>query len=272
MHLFDRLFKKKETPVTPEPEKAVKQSSPTPELKVTVTVEHRYEEQKPVGELSHLDFGKPAGELGRFLNYCNYKVIGTDERGKRSMRIRTGVDAQQAIEKVVAEGFLPPYETEPLEHEPPTDRQLDYLKNLGVFIPDDITKDDASYMISRAIGEDSKEGPCPSLVALASGLKIEFSAFVGASGLFREIVGQASDRDRAALYVYGVRQNMRGGSFGNMLEDSNLAVFYAFADQVLANPALMRSLSGRTSEDFKRPHRGTTIYKAAAAHLTGGGV
>ncbi|MBO5863504.1 MAG: hypothetical protein J6Q59_04465 [Paludibacteraceae bacterium] len=272
MGLFDRLFKKKAAQLTPEPEKVVEQSAPAQDIKITVTTERRYEEEKPIGELSHLDFGKPAGELGRFLNYCSYKVIGTDERGKRRMKFRTGVDAQQAIDKVAAEGFLPPYEAEALEYEPPTDRQLDYLKSLGVFIPEDITKDDASYMISRAIGEDSMEGPGTALLALAVGLKTEFSAFVGSTGLFDSIIAQARDRDRAALYAYGVRQSMRGGSFGNMLEDCDLVVFYAFADLVLADPALMRSLSGRASEDFKKPNRGTAIYKAAVAHFTGGGL
>lgn len=230
MGLFDRLFKKKAAPVTPEPEKIVKQSAFAPELKVTVTIENKQEEREPVGELSHLDFGKPAGDLGCFLNY------------------------------------------QPRALYPPSEKQLKYLKDLGVFVPDGITNVDASCMISRATGEDSTEGPRPSLVDLALGLKTEFSAFVGASGLLRDIIGQASDRDRAALYAYGVRQSMRGGSFRNMLEDPDLAVFYAFADLVLADPALMRSLNGRTSEDFKSPHRGTAIYKAAAAHLTGGGV
>lgn len=142
------------------------------------------------------------------------------------------------------------------------------MKNLGVFIPVDITKDDAGYMIGRAIGEDSMEGPQPSMVALAAGLKTEFSAFVGASGLFRSIIRQANDRDLAALYAYGVRQNMRKCSFGNMLEDPALPIFYAFADQVLSDPALMRSLKGRSADDFRSPHHGTAIYRAAVAHLT----
>ena len=122
-------------------------------------------------------------------------------------------------------------------------------------------------MISRATGEDSEESPSPSIVALASGFKIEFSAFIGASGLFRSIIYEASKRDRAALYAYAVRQSMRGSSFGNMLEDPDVEVFYAFADQVLADPSLMRSLLDRDADDYQKPYRGTAIYKAAAAYL-----
>lgn len=236
-----------------------------PVVKVTTMTE---EKNKSVDRLSHLDFGKPVGELGRFLNYQIYEVIGTNEKGKRTSKIRSGVDSQQAIEKVTVEGLLPPFKVEPIAYELPTERQINYLRDLGVFIPDEITKEDASNMISRAVGEDSEEGPTQTMVALANGLKTKFSAFIGAAGLLRSIIGQACDRDRAALYAYGVRQSMRGVSFKNMLEDSNKPVFYAFADNVVKDPALMRSLNGRPAEDFVKPNRGTNIYKAAAAFLT----
>lgn len=153
----------------------------------------------------------------------------------------------------------------------PSDRQLAYLKDLGVFIPDGITNRDATCMISRATGEDSLEGPAPELVALAVGLGVEFSAFIGSDGLLRAIVGQASEKDRAALFAYGVRQSLRGASFGNMLEDPEVGVLYSFADRVVADPALLRSLNGRAAEDYLSPHRGTAIYKAATAMIAGGG-
>lgn len=256
MGIFDLLFKK----------------LTAPKLTVNVRTEWATEERPPACDLSHLDFGKRAGELGCFLNYHNYTVSCTDEQGKKKSRQRTGIDAQHAIKKVEAEGFLPPYKAKLLGYEPPTERQLDYLKDLGVFIPDGITKVDASCMISRATGEESKEGPCIALVALAVDLKTEFSAFVSASGLLRHVIGQASDRDRAALYAYAVRQSMRGGFFGNMLEDPDLSIFYVFADKVLNDPPLLRSLNGRDPEDYKNPNRGTAIYKAAAAYLTDIGV
>lgn len=239
-----------------------------PEFKVTISTKEIQENHKAVGMLSHLDFGKPIGELGRFLNYQIYKVDGTNANGKKICKTFRGVDPQQVVGKVVALGWLPPFEVEPIDYDLPTERQINYLRDLGVFIPDEITKDDASYMISRAVGEDSEEGPTQDMVALANGLKTEFSAFIGAAGLLRSIIGQACDRDRAALYAYGVRQSMRGVSFKNMLEDSNKPVFYAFADNIVKDPALMRSLNGRPAEDFVKPNRGTNIYKAAAAFLT----
>ena len=211
----------------PEPPK--EKTEPAQRIEVAVTVRHEYKKAEPIGELSHLEFGKPAGALGCFLNY--------------EPRVLSG----------------------------PTERQLAYLKDLGVFIPDGITKDDASCMISRATGEDDLESPGPELVALAVGLGVRFSAFIGAAGLLRQIVGQTGERDRAALFGYAVRQSLQGSGLGNMVEDPAVGSFYDFADQVAADPALLRSLNGREPVDYIHPHKGTAIYKAAAVLFSGGG-
>lgn len=211
------------------PETPKEKTDPAQRIEVAVTVRHEYKKAEPIGELTHLDFGKTAGSLGCFLNY------------------------------------------EPRVLSEPTERQLSYLKDLGVFIPDGITKDDASCMISRATGEDDLASPGPELVALAAGLGVQFSAFVGASGLLRQIVGQIGERDRAALFGYAVRQSLQGSGLGNMLEDPAVGSFYSFADQVAADPALLRSLAGREAMDYMSPHKGTAIYKAAAARFSGGG-
>lgn len=242
--------------------------SPMFEIKITTEAVNKSEDQEPIGELSCLDFGKPDGEFGRFLNYNMYKIIGTDSKGKRRTRFAGCTNSQQA-EKYAAEiGLLPPFKVDQVDHEPPTERQIAFLGKLGVVVPDGITKTDASYMISRALEDgDSLEAPHPDIVALALGLDIHFSAFVGADGLFDHIVCTSNKRNRAALYAYAVWQDLREKPFGNMLEDPRLSKFYAFADQVVADPALMRSLECRTSNDFKKPYRGTAIYKAASSYL-----
>jgi len=213
-------------------EKAIELTTKTDENQSStpfnVKITTRLVERDPIGELSHLDFRKPAGILGCFLNY------------------------------------------EPKVLREPTEKQLSYLKDLGVLIPDGITKDDASYMISRATGDDDMESPGPELVSLAVGLGIRFSAFIGATGLLRQIVRQTGERDRAALFGYAVRQSLRGSDLGNMLDDPAVGSFYSFADQVIADPALLRSLNGREPADYIHPYKGTAIYKAAARFLGSG--
>ena len=270
-NMFFNFFKKSQPKVharaVPFDQKVQQKTEVKPEIKITTKTAEEYDEGETTNILSHLDFNSSVEGLGRFLNYQKYFITGINENGKRKIASVTGVDSQQAIESAVAKGVLPPFDVEIAEHEPPTERQLEYLKRNGIIFLNGITKDDASCMISRVSGEDSEESPEPYLVALANGLKIKFSAFIGAKGLFNSIIYQANDRDRAALYAYAVRQSMRGRSFGNMLEDSEVSVFYAFADQVANNSTLMHSLSDRPVEDYKKPYRGTAIYKAAAAFL-----
>lgn len=235
MKFFSKLFKRhaQSTPKTDKNEVIFAPDGPgtakeptIPALGLPTTMPQIIDiEVEGIGKLSHLDFGKPCGELGCYLNYTPWTLY------------------------------------------PPSDRQLKLLNELGVYIPDGITNVDASCMISRAIGEDSKESPRPATRALADGFNIEYSAFVGDVGLFNATIRGVSTRDRAALYAYGVRQNLRGSLFLNMLEDSELARFYEFADHIAGSPNLLRSLADREPEDFKKPYRGTAIYKATVAFL-----
>lgn len=242
---------------------------PEPEQKIKFNVSYESsctdtsEDDSPIGELSHISFGKPEDHLGCYLNYNIYNVTGTDEEGKRRLRVRTGMNEQQAIKRAEYARLHAPFHVSIAKYEPATERQLSYLTNLGVTIPDFITKEDASCMISRVIDDDLKAPDCE-LIDLATGLGTEFSAFIGAWGLYESIIRQASIKDRAALYAYGIHQQLKKSPFGNMLRDPDISRFYAFADHISDDPSLLKSLNGRDPSDFKSPHKGTKIYKAAA--------
>lgn len=194
-----------------------------------ITIKKTTPEGRQIGELSRLDFGKPLGELGCFLNF-------------ESGRLR-----------------------------PPTDAQRALLDRDGVVVPEGATDYDASTMICRIGAWDVQPLPDPDAVAMAETLGTKFSAFTGASDLLRRMVEQASDRDRAALYCYGVSCSMRGSRFSNMFADPQVSLFIGFSDMVAADPSLQKSLADRSPEDYAEPRKGTKIYKAAAAYLAGGG-
>lgn len=235
--------------------------------KITITAEltsAASQDDDPVGILTHIDLGKPETELGCYLNYYHYKIIGIDEDGNSKLRLRSGINEQLAIKKVESLGLRPPFKISTVKYDAATERQLAYLGSLGVVIPDFITKDDASYMISRVI-DDDLEGPNSEIVDLALALNIEFSAFIGANSLFDSIIEQACDRDRAALFAYGVHQNIKHLKWSNMLNDPNVSKFYDFADFVISDAALLKSLKGREPYDYICQHKGTKIYKAAVS-------
>ncbi len=237
---------------------------------MSLNLKQSTEEIEQIPEISCLDFGKPAGVLGRFLNYSRYKVFGINENGKRSFKLCTGRSPEDAIRKTAEAGLAAPYETVEIDPEPATERQLALLDRHGTAYPAELTKDDASAMIYRICDEFRRDCPEPWLTELADNIGTEFSAYIGGDQLFDFMIWQASVCDRAALYSYAVHQSMNGQPFGNMLTDPDCDRFYDFAEIVTADASLVKSLECREPADYLNPQRSTKIYKAAAAFLEGG--
>ena len=74
----------------------------------------------------------------------------TNRQRRRIYTATTESEAKQQaeIEGILIEGIrqLPP--------DPPTDRQISYARDLGIFIPANITKDDLSDLISIIVDRD----------------------------------------------------------------------------------------------------------------------
>lgn len=226
-------------------------------------------EPEVIPELSRLDFGKPVGELGCFLNYSLFQVFGTRESGYHGYTIRTGRTAEDAIRKVIQDpeiGLAPPYDAEAIPFEPPTERQLGVLKKIHMNIPAGLTKEDCKSIISRIYDEDERNGPEKWLVDIADGFGTEFSAFISHAVLFREVVYQADLRHKAILYSYCVYCFDSAKNISNLFADPNKDAFFAFADIVLADKTLIDSLDARESDDYLKPNKGTKIYKTALAY------
>ena len=217
-----------------EPPAPKRERQVEPDIKVAATIKHEQEKVVPVGVLSRLDFGKPAGVLGCFLNY----------------------EARHLT--------------------PPTDRALEIIRENGIVPPDGLTREDANCILRRIEHDYNREGPEPWLVSLATETGTKFSAYIGGYDLCCELIYQLNDRELAALYAYAVRRGIDEGhrdkialAFGKMKKDSELSRFYDFADQVIASPSLLKSLKDRDIYDFQHPHKGTSIYKAAARFFGG---
>lgn len=216
--------KLRKLPETPEKKKA-----PAQQIERIVAVEYEREKNESMCELSRLDFGKPAGVLGCFLNY----------------------EAKYLT--------------------PPTDRALEIIRENGIVPPDGLTREDANCILRRIEHDYNRDGPESWLVSLATETGTKFSAYIGGYDLCKELIYQLSDKNRAALYAYAVYRGIDDGhmdkiafAFGKMKKDSELSRFYDFADQVIASPSLLKSLKDREIHDFQHPHKGTSIYKAAA--------
>lgn len=215
-----------------------------------------------VKQLSYIDFGKSTGDVERFLNYSFFRV-----KGKDSYKIKRTFSEQEAVSSSERDGLIPPYSVIKMWPTPATKEQLEYMKSSGITIPDEINEDVANDIIARINGDDSIEAPEPWLVELATGLGKKFTSYIGRDGLMRSVFVGSGLRTSSALYAYAVKQNINGLPLGNMLTDPDRIKFYKFANNVIADKSLSKSLRGRDIYDFLKPKKGTKIYKAALAFL-----
>lgn len=149
----------------------------------------------------------------------------------------------------------------------PTERQIEYMKKLRLFIPDGITKSDASCMISRVTGEDSMNGPESWLVSMADKFQVTYSAYIGFEGLLTAIVNQIGKYKLSALYAYSVHQELKGAEFRNFFDSPSVQLYYEFATHISNDEKLLQSLIQRTASDLLHPNKNTNIYKAAKSFL-----
>ena len=276
------FFKKKEPQKQPEQQKPL----PTPQseqkekehtfamnetAEFHVKIKTQYVNNISPVKLSRIPFHPLCGGRGAYLNFREYLIEETREKGKnRSFRCKCNSE-QKAIELALQAGLMEPYDIQIIEPDPPTDRQLSYAKDLGILIDQEdmskITKIDISYMISRALGEDSKESPTPEMVAMAEKIGWQGSAYVGKHALISELLKQSDERTHIALYAYAVHQQSLHKSLANMFDDGELDLYFSFADQVMEMPAVLKSIKSRTAEDYFNPSKGTNAYKAVKEFL-----
>ena len=69
--------------------------------------------------------------------------------GRKNKRRYEAKDEEKAIALAEANGLAGPFEVQVIPHNPPTDRQVDYLISFGATLPDGAARVDVSAMIGR---------------------------------------------------------------------------------------------------------------------------
>jgi len=84
----------------------------------------------------------------------SYEIKGKGkDTGRKRKRIFTAPNEEEAKQLAEADGTLVE-EIKEIPPDPPTERQLDYAKDLGISIPSNATKDDLSDLISLKVDRD----------------------------------------------------------------------------------------------------------------------
>lgn len=240
----------------------------------------------PKCDIPVLELSGYVSPSGGYVNWIVFEVTGINPKtGRINKRIYEARKEQEALDLAEKEGLQKPEIKKVLPIEPPTENQIGYLESWGITVPDGACKYDVSAILSRLEDSDdvvneirvSKgaikeyirplEGPNEDFAMFAHEMGLHFSKFIGADALHRQVVCRLEYRDKAAFFAYCVMCNNSLAAIGNMLESPQIEQIYAFADEVLSNESLMRSIVGRAPEDYLNPHKGSMAYKAVAEYF-----
>lgn len=207
------------------------------------------------------------GPFGGFCNYGIFGIWGKDqETGKKKYKKVDAISEAAAVEKAAALGCVDPQSVEVIPFLPPSEKQQRYAADLGVHLPEGCTVVDATALISR-VESGNDPDPAPGLVEYAQSCGVCFSALAGESGLLDCMVCQLPIREKAILFAHAVAVSSSGSSLADPRKSPQYLKFCQFADQVVADPVLRKSVEGRDRHDLQKPNARSKAYKAALAYL-----
>ena len=131
----------------------------------------------------------------------------------------------------------------------PTERQLSYARDLGITIPENISKEDISYLIERTLSKESE--PNPELVEFALSKGILLSSYIGNKGLYNLIFESLNTEDKIAFFTFSIYRWVSDDRHANLDTHSNKDVFYEFVKTVISNDAFMKSMNRYKGENLR---------------------
>jgi hypothetical protein len=218
------------------------------------------------GMFTPASIGGYVSPSGGFVNYVRYSVKGKCVKtGKNKKYHYEAMSEAEAQAKAKEDGLTEPFKVQIEKMAPPSDSQHSYARSLDAVIPKGACKRDVTAILSRITEED--ESPDPGLVSFAHAYGVCFSRFIGKNELFRMMVYQLKGAKLATLYAYAVYLQEMGGTFGDPRDTPIYEDIVECAKMVENDPVLLKSLEGRSSDDYENPNRGTKVYKAVSAYL-----
>ncbi|WP_147273936.1 hypothetical protein [Aeromonas sp. ARM81] len=204
------------------------------------------------------------------------------DTGRKRKRVYVAASQALAVQQAESDGTQVDDVIE-LPQLPPSDAQIAYAKQLGLALPDKVTQDEVSDLIS--VKTDSDKPAEPRHKAFASLYGVEFTQYIGKKLLFDKIqaalVEPGREKEMLSWFTFRVYREVMAGAYDAPIDSPADPVIEAIAEELLQQPDVIKSArryEGRdliwfgqwTSRDGF-PHQGgsnrTTAYKAAAALL-----
>lgn len=193
--------------------------------------------------------------FGRFCNYQFYWVKGKNAESKTLSKRFSATSEESAINQAIEAGIVDPSEVRNEELNRPSERQLKFLQDLKIEIPDGCTNDDVSTILTRVLDFKDDKDPSPEFINYAQELNVCFSYFTGEHELLGCICSQVSEKDMAILYAYAIKlSRTSNATFKDPRSDPDFSAFECFAEKVKEKSDIRKSLYERTLYDYLNPN------------------
>ncbi len=262
--------------------------SDTPTIQVSM---RSYEVETMIAEnedVSMIDLGRRS-ESGGYINWSIYRVIGTNSAtNRKNTRQYEAKDREHAVKLAESDGLIGPFEITPIPYPVEPDKIRYYtaqLNSYGILSPVNAVKEDLRAILDRVRYSNDivseKEGadgivyrrvrpvPSPSkeFAEYADNLGIKFSMYISSTELFHHTIQNLEPREKIAFYAYCLICAHNKQKIGNLQKSQYVSELYKFSDSSLNDPALLKSIIGRDSNDYLHPHKGSKAYKAVAEYF-----
>lgn len=182
----------------------------------------------------------------------SYEIKGKGkDTGRKRKRIFTAPNEEEARQLAEADGTLVEEITE-IPPDPPTERQLDYAKDLGISIPSNATKDDLSDLISLKVDRDKPATERHKKFARMYGLG--FTDYIGKKALFSRIqaalVAPGREKELLSWFTFRVYRELAGGSDNAPISGPDDPIIEEIAEELVNDEKIIKSVRRYEGNDL----------------------
>lgn len=179
------------------------------------------------------------------LSYKAYIIKAKYTKTKRMRKLTREYHNSYTYEYIktllTQEGYEEPFEISIDEdYNTPTERQIEYAKDLNIPLHSGLGKYDISCLIDRVL-EHSGE-PNPGLIEFADDERLLFSYCIGKKQLYDLVFNQLPDKKSIAFFIFSIYRFLYNDREANMNKSPYFNVFLSFADKYVNDVKFIKSM------------------------------
>lgn len=180
-----------------------------------------------------------------------YQVHAKNKTTNHFRTVQISAESRERCEALAAgQDLIPPYEIEEVPPRAPSERQLDYARELKIAFPEDVTFDEISDLLDRRLKGD-RQAPKVGLAEFALSHGIHFSRFIGKNSLYDLVFSNLQGRDKIAFFAFCVYRWLSDDRISNLDTHEHRDLFYSFADENLSNESFVKSVNHYAGSSIK---------------------